>query len=876
MRVAVTAFIFILPAFFLAGCGGKEDRKLQHLERGLEFLADQNYDKARIEFKNLGQIDPKEAQAYLHLGEIEEHEHAFEKAFSYYNTAINLDSELIKPRLKIIQIYIAQAAAARSRSDKTGEANALALAQKQITETLKRKPDQAEGLMLQASFWLQEGKLEEALRQLEKLVAKDAGHESAVVLLTRLYVQENRNTDAESLLINAIKHVKNNAQLREMLARFYENNGESGKAEEVLFALVDDFQETPDYRLTLSAFLVRSGRANEAEHILRAAMGLNLDDTGLYSHYIDLVLRHRGIGAAIKELESVVEQNPGIHELQFKLVDFYRNNDQNLKARQFLTNLIKRYNTKPTGLQARVILAAILAEENEQSDYASLLIEEVLRGNPRDHNALLLRGKIAVNNNDWTAAINDYRLILADQPDSVEILSLLSEAFTGNGDLELATEALTKVIKLVPEDNAFRLTLARLLAKGNGNGRKSLEQIASVLERTPDHLEALQLKYELLIIEGNVQGMLDTAKVLQAVAPELEDGFIKEARLLVAQKRYKEAAQLTNKVLARDPDSIDGLLTKTDILIGERNFDEALTVNQQLKQLRPESGIGYLRDARLFRSKRNIEKAIQAYKIALEKAPSLMVALTELIGLELASGKTDEAKNKLIALLQDNSEHPVANYLLGTVLYSTKEYDAADKALRKHLALDSKDESAYSRLAGIRVAKHDLQGAASVYERGIEVLPTSNRLTVELAGIRESEGDFDAARDLYEKVLGREPNNIISMNNLAALILEHWVKDNASLERVASYAEPLSTVEHPAYLDTAGWIYYHLGENDKALKLLSNAVEMMPDIAVFQYHLGMLYYKMGNITAAKNHLDKASLEESDFAGLEEALDVLVK
>ena len=49
----------------ISACGGAEERKVTYLEKGKAYIADKNYDKARIEIKNVLQIDPKYAEAYL-------------------------------------------------------------------------------------------------------------------------------------------------------------------------------------------------------------------------------------------------------------------------------------------------------------------------------------------------------------------------------------------------------------------------------------------------------------------------------------------------------------------------------------------------------------------------------------------------------------------------------------------------------------------------------------------------------------------------------------------------------------------------------------------------------------------------------------------
>ena len=55
-----------------SGCGGAQTRKAAHMEKGRAYLAAQNYPKARIEFQNALQIDPKDAKARYEVGFIDE------------------------------------------------------------------------------------------------------------------------------------------------------------------------------------------------------------------------------------------------------------------------------------------------------------------------------------------------------------------------------------------------------------------------------------------------------------------------------------------------------------------------------------------------------------------------------------------------------------------------------------------------------------------------------------------------------------------------------------------------------------------------------------------------------------------------------------
>ena len=69
----------------MSGCGGKAERQAKHMEKGKAYLEQSDYDKARVEFKNVLQIDPKNAEAYYMYGVLEEKQNNWPKAYGNYS-----------------------------------------------------------------------------------------------------------------------------------------------------------------------------------------------------------------------------------------------------------------------------------------------------------------------------------------------------------------------------------------------------------------------------------------------------------------------------------------------------------------------------------------------------------------------------------------------------------------------------------------------------------------------------------------------------------------------------------------------------------------------------------------------------------------------
>ncbi|MEJ2646585.1 MAG: tetratricopeptide repeat protein, partial [Gammaproteobacteria bacterium] len=200
---------------------------------------------------------------------------------------------------------------------------------------------------------------------------------------------------------------------------------------------------------------------------------------------------------------------------------------------------------------------------------------------------------------------------------------------------------------------------------------------------------------------------------------------------------------------------------------------------------------------------------------------------------------------------------PQLQQLLGEALFAQHKAAASEKAFSKAIALQPKWWKPYDSLAKARMAEGHAQAAMATYQQGLKAIPDNQALMLGLALTHSQTGDFDGAAKVYEQILAKQPGNVVAANNLASLIADHRSNDPASLAKAKKLVAQFGSSKQLAFLDTYGWVHYRLGDLDKAAKALSEVVQKAPKVPVFQYHLGMVYYKQGNKTAAKEHLTKA-------------------
>jgi Flp pilus assembly protein TadD len=114
----------------------------------------------------------------------------------------------------------------------------------------------------------------------------------------------------------------------------------------------------------------------------------------------------------------------------------------------------------------------------------------------------------------------------------------------------------------------------------------------------------------------------------------------------------------------------------------------------------------------------------------------------------------------------------------------------------------------------------------------------------------------------------------VAANNLAWMLAESGGDLDEALRLAQVAQEKLPDL--PNVLDTLAWVHYKKANYPAAIDLLRNCVGKDPKNAVYQYHLGMAYFKSGDRQRARTSLTEALKLSPSFAGSEEAKQTLAK
>ncbi|MDG1818686.1 MAG: tetratricopeptide repeat protein, partial [Porticoccaceae bacterium] len=205
------------------------------------------------------------------------------------------------------------------------------------------------------------------------------------------------------------------------------------------------------------------------------------------------------------------------------------------------------------------------------------------------------------------------------------------------------------------------------------------------------------------------------------------------------------------------------------------------------------------------------------------------------------------------------------------------DHTAAINVLELGLAEDSSWVQGYTALASSYRAKNDFQAAIDSFERGLKALPNNGLLKMLLASSYEKAGTKAKALKLYEDVLVTNPDHQVVANNLASLLIDDF-ESQENIKRAVKLTERFADSDNPYFMDTYAWALIKSGLPEVAEPLLQKVTEMAPSVAVFHYHRGIGYARLGKTKEAEISLlaarEKADPSDDLQGSITDALDDL--
>lgn len=369
---------------------------------------------------------------------------------------------------------------------------------------------------------------------------------------------------------------------------------------------------------------------------------------------------------------------------------------------------------------------------------------------------------------------------------------------------------------------------------------------------------------------------------------KLGEAYVQKGREVGQIAPYNMAEEALNKALDLNPEAYAAYIYLGQISSYKHDFRKTIDQAKKAIELRPvkSTPYGVLGDAYLELGM--YKDAEKAYEMMYELDPGFY-SLTRIAQIKELNGDISgaiRAMKKAIELAQRQNlpEENVAwsKVMLGSMYLKNGKLDTAEKHFTGALQIYNDYYLALEHLAEVNAILGNYDKAIELYEKTLELNPKP-QFYIALGNIYKNLGDKERADSLYGKAEKRYEEIIHDgIKGHSRELVLFYADNNKHLDQALelSLHDSQDTEDIYAY-DTLAWVYYKLGEFDKAEDAVNKALRLDTKDALLYYHAGMIYHKQGNIKEAKRHLqlalatnphfdkDKADEVKAMLAGLKE-------
>ncbi|MES9858166.1 MAG: tetratricopeptide repeat protein [Sedimenticola sp.] len=722
--------------FLLAGCADVEDRKAKYFKSGMELYEEGNYEKARLEFKNVLQIDPKDVEALYMFGQIEEKDQNWRKSYALFLRAVELNPLHVGAQVHLGRLYALSGA-----PEKALDAADAAL---------KVSPDDPGALVLRGLAKARLGEQEEAIKQALAAVKVAPENLDAISLLSALYADQGELDKAISLVREGLDKNPDKIVAYLLLARLYEKAGNTEGTIGLLEKMIQLKPEDLASRMRLAAYHLDKNRPEEAEKALKAAVTALPESTDAKLALIDFYKKQDDLKQAEETLAGYIKQMPDLLELHHGMAALYVASKRLKEAKAVYKRIIDKAVELEDTNKAKTRLAALLVADKD-SDQALEYIEQVLKEDPKNKQALLIRAAISLENDEADKGIADLRILLRDDPGHVKGLRLKARAHLKKREIALARQSLEDAIQAQPQEAAANFELVQILVQ-TGELDNAVTVLEKMLRFAPDHIGVMQGIAKIREKQQQWDALMDAANMLKQKHPENPLGDYYLGLALQGQKRYSASAVAFEQSLKKSPKAVEPLVALAKSFVAMGKPEEALARTRRVIEQSPKHFLAVNLEGEIHLSQKQLEKAEDAFNRAITIKPEWAIPYKNLakirmiekkqeaaisllkqgysksgdlsLGLDLASileriGRMEEAIAQYRDLLQRKPGNPVASNNLAMILVRGKpDQVALDQALKLVDGFEISDNAVLlDTLGWIYYVRGDLDKAVSVLER---------------------------------------------------------------------------------------------------------------------------------------------------------------
>jgi cellulose synthase operon protein C len=577
-----------------------------------------------------------------------------------------------------------------------------------LNKVLAIRPESGEASLLYAAVQMRNGQPEEAIRQLELLSGDVKKTVQYLSILGSAYYQSGQYQKGVTYLEQAATLNPNLSALQAQLALSQLAAGNTDDALISLEAVSNSSQDIVKADLLYIYALINKKEFGQAEQKALKIVA-EKPDKPLSYHLLGMVYFYQEkIDESIAQFQKALKVDPAFTSSELSLAKSLLVKKDLKQAQKHLKNIVR---IDPENTQALVKLAEIEAAAGNYNKMESLLIRAENSGKASPEPGMML-ARYYLSKNKGKALIKAGQLSKAF-PDSVKVTLMLAQIQLANRDVVSAIRNFKNLLDDEPDSLQIHYLLAGAYGL-NDQLENALSELNTVLQKKSDYVPALINRAELLIkMKRFDEAMKSTEKIVELL-PKQAAGYQLTGRIWVARKDNQQALVWYQKAFEQQPDrklvmgiyQLKRKLGQNSIatlqqwlqsheqdagirtflamdLQGQNKIDAAIAEFDKVLAVNPKNGIALNNMAWIYFDRKDNQKALTYADRALNAAPDSADILDTVGWIKLQSGRIQEGVALLRKASDKNSDNPSIQYHYAAALERASKPVKARAILQK-------------------------------------------------------------------------------------------------------------------------------------------------------------------------------------------------
>ncbi len=508
----------------------------------------------------------------------------------------------------------------------------------------------------------------------------------------------------------------------------------------------------------------------------------------------------------------------------------------------------------------------------------------------------LLEAELALSRGDLKIALTNY-IRVAKETQDPSISKRATEVALLYGAIPQAQEAAGLWVKSDPSNLEAKLTMAAILIRIG-----DIKQ-AAVFFKQIDQLDPAQACDQWLALYKQLEDPLDRAHIVETLEHiQSKNAYLALSQIYLFQSDAQKALTNSHKALESDPTDTQAIIVYTQSLLSTNQIEKAQQFFDAQLQKQPKNIELKLFYIQFYYEQNQPQKAYNQL-VLLTKMEGLSAA--ELFGLARLSMEGHwfaQAKILLEKLEKLPDQSDLARYFLGRLsdlqsnpleaiefyqkvqnppfyimanIRASLLYNSLKNSTQALTILNNLEANTAEEDRQIAIAKVEVLASIKKYKEALILVnglmqdtPNDIELIFTRAMLSEKISDIQTAEKDLKSILAIDSNHVNALNGLGFILADKTTRHKEANE-ILSKALALSP-NNPSILDSMGWLEFKMGNSEKAVILLQQALTLLPDPEIAA-HLGEVLWAMNKQEQAKQIWEKALKAHPEHEALLKAM-----